>query len=86
MDTYERQVVQTTRVEFHVPAPPPWAATWTEVIKATRAAHAELWEAGDVPHGQDAADDQIRIEPRDDVIVVSYERTTTNDTAREDQA
>lgn len=73
MAAYERTVTVTERVEFHVPAGERWGATWGEVYKAVRAAHTELWEAGAVPKDQDAADDQIRIDPRDETIVVSYE-------------
>lgn len=74
MATYERRVLTVERVEFHVPAEPPWGADWTQVWRAVAEIHAELREAGELQEGQDAADDRIAMEPRDNVIVVSYER------------
>lgn len=77
MASYERRVLETVRVEFHVPATPPWGAPWVEVMKALNAARSELVQAGVVNEVAELADDQIQIEPRDDVIVVSYERRTS---------
>lgn len=74
MATYERRVLEIRRVEYHVPASAPWGAAWTEVYKAVAAIHEELREAGELREGEDAADDRITMEPRDDVIVVSYEQ------------
>ena len=69
MATYERTELHTTRVEFHVPAPPPWGATWVEVAKAVSAARAELEAAEDSVH-----DDSISVAPGEDSVIVSYER------------
>lgn len=76
MATYSRVVVETRRVEFRVPAPQPWGATWTEVFKAVHAAIAELTESGQVAECAEPADDSIMIRVEDDMIVVGYEEPT----------
>lgn len=73
MSTYSRRERVTKRVEFTVPADPPWGAPWAEVMKAVRAAHTELSDQGMVSEGQDAPDDLIQIRPGDDEVIVSYE-------------
>lgn len=73
MATYERRVLEIQRVEFHVPAPPPWGATWVEVSKAVRAAIAELVSSGRLAEHTEPADDIISVTPLDDAIVISYE-------------
>lgn len=75
MATYGRREVTTTRVEFPVPAEPPYGACWAEVMKAIRAAHQELWTAGLVPENQDAPDDLIKVTVSDDEVIVYYERS-----------
>lgn len=80
MATYSRREVHTKRVEFPVPAAPPWGACWVEVYKAATAAHQELAEAGRIKPGTDAPDNLIRIRSGDDEVIVSYEDTTTTDT------
>lgn len=70
MSTYSRHERTTTRVEFHVPADPPYGASWAELMKAIRAAHIELWQAGRIPEDTDAPDDAIRIQPGDDELIV----------------
>lgn len=73
MATYSRTELHVTRVEFHVPAPPPWGATWVEVAKAVNAAIAEIVEAGELAEGAQPSDDLISVAPGDDDVVVSYE-------------
>jgi hypothetical protein len=73
MASFHRQTRTTTRVEYIVPASPRWGACWVEVMKAVRAAHAELGEEGRIIPGNDAPDDMITIAPGDECVVVSYE-------------
>lgn len=73
MATYERAEMHTMRVEFHVPAPPPWGAAWAEVAKAVAACEAELRAAGELKPGEPAWDDQITVAPGEDSVIVSYE-------------
>lgn len=73
MATYSRREVVTRRVEFVVPAQPPYGACWTEVAKAMSAARAELIEAGLLNKLAEAKDDQIKVYPADDEIVVSID-------------
>lgn len=80
MPTYSRQLIRTTRVEYAVPAPPPFGACWSDVSRAIAAIHQELVNAGRLEEGEDAGDDVIRVEPRDDHIIVSYLAETTQDT------
>lgn len=80
MATYSRQERHTKRVEFVVPAPPPWGAAWVEVMKAIQAATTELVEAGRVEAGEDPSDDTLWIRSWDDAVIVSYETTTTKET------
>lgn len=70
MATYSREVVHKTEIVYKVPAEEPYGAAWVEVMKAIRAAHAELWKFGVVPEGKDAADDRIWVRCRDDEIHV----------------
>lgn len=72
MATYTSRMVTSTRHEFVVPADRPWGACWAEVMKAIRAAHAELWDKGLVEQDKDAADNVIRILPGDEDVVVFY--------------
>lgn len=73
MATYDRRRLEITRIEFHVPAPAPWGAAWTEVMKAIHAAVAELHESGELPEAAEPADNVIAIAPGDDEVIVSYE-------------
>lgn len=77
MATWGRREFTTVRVEFAVPATPAFGACWVEVQKAIAAAEAELRQRGLLKEGESAWDDQIRIEPGDDEIVVFYERKAT---------
>lgn len=79
MSFYSRQERHTKRVEFVVPAPPPWGAAWVEVMKAIRAATTELVVAGRVKAGEDPSDDTLWIRSWDDAVIVSYEDTRTTD-------
>lgn len=78
MSAYERFAVQIRRVEFHVPAPPPWGACWNEVSKAIHVASRELVDAGQLDEAAEPPADLIRVTPGDDEVIVSYEvRTST---------
>ncbi len=76
MATYERREVVTTRVEYVIPALWPTGATWTELMKAIRAAHNELHEMDPkrYPVGRDVPDDAIWVRAADDDVIVSWER------------
>ena len=80
MADYSRQEVTKVTVEFTVPAPFGFGACWAEVMKAIRAAHQELWQAGVIAEGKDASDDRIRIRPGDEEVIVFYERSETRNT------
>lgn len=80
MATWSRRETTVRRVEFVVPALPPWGAVWAEVMKAGDAALTEMHEAGLLPNGP--VDDTLRIRPGDDEVIVSYEDTRTTDTPR----
>lgn len=78
MATYSRRVLHIERVEFHVPAPAPWGATFAEVVKAIHTASAEFRDHRGLASTVVLNDDEIAVAPQDDAIVVSYEvRTTT---------
>lgn len=81
MATYSRRVVQTTRIEYEVPAEPPWGAAWAEVAKAVSAAMHDVRRQKGLPEDASVSDDSIWIEPRDDVIVV---RTADRDVVDSD--
>lgn len=66
MSTY-RRVVQTTRLDYHVPA----GAPWPEVEKAFGLAYQEVLRAGREPG--EAALGSVRLWPADDEIVLSVE-------------
>jgi hypothetical protein len=74
MAEYTRRERTRTMVEFAIPAQLPYGAAWVELTKAIRAAHSELWDAGQVERERDAPDDAILILPGDDEIVVYYTR------------
>lgn len=76
MATYDRRELHITRVEYHVPAPAPWGANWTQVMGAIHAIVAELHEAGELPEAAEPADNVIAIAPGDDSVIVSYELRT----------
>jgi hypothetical protein len=73
MAEYTRRERVIRRVEFHVPTSPPFGAVWAEVMKAIRAAHVELWNAGIVPRDTDAPDDRILLLSGDDDVIVYVE-------------
>lgn len=74
MATYSRRELHITRVEFTVPAEPPWGATWVEVAKAITAATNEIRAADGLEPDEVLADDRISVAPyNEDEIVVSYE-------------
>lgn len=73
MATYGRREIHTTRVEFPVPASPPWGACWVEVYKAVSAAIQELVSLGLLEDGREPSDDAIKILPGDDEVVVCIE-------------
>lgn len=75
MATYSYREVTTTQCEWLVPAAEPWGACWVEVMKAIHAATEQLKEAGLLKDGEEPSDDQIRIRPGDDEIIVYIERT-----------
>lgn len=68
MATYDRRVIRTTRVEYTVPADPPYGASWAEVAKAITAAKVERSQAGQLTD-----DDQIHVSPGDDAVIVWHE-------------
>lgn len=68
MATYVRHEVVTRRIEYRVPAPAPWGATFVEVIKAIRQAEHDLRAAQ-----REVGDDTISIVPGDEIVIVSYE-------------
>jgi hypothetical protein len=70
MSTY-RRTIQTTRLDYHIPASDRWGASWSEVDKAVRAAYQEVLRGGRPP--VDVADDAIRLWPADGEIIVSVE-------------
>lgn len=72
MADYYRREVTTRRVEFVVPMKHESGINWTEIMKAIQAAHSELYDALQIPRGQEAADDQITLVPGDEDIVVRY--------------
>lgn len=67
MASYSRGEVSVTRIEFTIPAPPEGAgyAYWGDLRQAILAIEAELGERAQY-------DDAVRIEARDDEIVLSY--------------
>jgi hypothetical protein len=79
MATYTRQVLQIERVEFHVPAPEPWGATWVEVSKAINAATVELRQRELLAEDATPAESQINVKPWDDEIIVSVEVRTRSE-------
>lgn len=73
MATWSRRERVTRTVEYLVPAGRPFGACWTEVFQAVHQAERELRNAGRIPEGREPSDDQIRVLPGDDEIIVSYE-------------
>jgi hypothetical protein len=73
MATYSRREVHTTRVEFLVPAAWPEGACWVEVQKAISAAIQELQANGLLGQDETPSDNQIRIRPGDEDVVVYFE-------------
>jgi len=67
MTSYSRGEVSVTRVEFTIPAPSEGAgyAYWGELRRAITAITAELGDRAEY-------DDAVRVEARDDEIVLSY--------------
>jgi hypothetical protein len=78
VSTLSRRERITRRVEFIVPAEPPWGACWTEIMKAIHTAHSELRQLGRIEGDRDAPDDLITVHPVDDSIIVSYELDNRN--------
>jgi hypothetical protein len=76
MATYWRREVHTTRVEFLVPAEPPYGAAWVEVQKAISAAIQELISRGLLAEDGTPSDDQIWVRPGDDDVAVVIEVET----------
>jgi len=76
MATYSRNEVWSHRIEYTVPADQPLGATWVEVAKALNAARVDLIEAGELNRLAEAKDDQIRVVPRDESIVIVVELPT----------
>lgn len=70
MSTY-RRTIQTTRLDYHVPASDKWGASCSDVEKAIQQAYREMVRNGRQP--SDAADDAIRLWPVDGEIIVSVE-------------
>lgn len=73
MATFSRREVTTRRVEFLVPAVPPYGASWVEVMKAIHAATAELVALGLLAEHAEPAGDQIWIRPGDEDVAVVFE-------------
>lgn len=67
MATYTRREVTTRRIEWAVPALPPYGASWAEVKKAFDAAEAEL--------GWEPFDDEIVVLPGDDEVIISITKS-----------
>lgn len=86
MATYSRSELHITRVEFRVPAPEPWGATWVEVAKAIGAATNEIRAADGLEPDEVLADDRISVAPyNEDGLVISYElrQSVRADTAQD---
>lgn len=79
MADYTRRVRTRTTVEYVVPITLGFGACWSEVMKAIRAAHQELWSLGVVERDKDAADDRIRFSVEDDAIVIFFEQDVVVD-------
>lgn len=77
MATHSRREVHTRRVEFVVPAQPPYGAAWVEVMKAIHAAIAELREAGRLGPDEEPSDDTLWVRPSDEHVLVVYEDPQT---------
>jgi hypothetical protein len=78
MAEYTTRAVTTTRYEFCVPALWHEGACWVEVQKAIAAATRELRDKGLLAADREPSDDQIRIRPSDDEIVVYYEHAVAS--------
>lgn len=78
MTDYKRTEVTTTRVQFHVDAPFPDGANWSDVMNMIRLVHQELWSAGTVTQDRDAPDNEVRLAAGDGEIIVSYEKRVIN--------
>lgn len=78
MTDYKRTEVTTTRVQFHVDAPFPDGANWSDVMNMIRLVHQELWSAGIVTQDRDAPDNVVRLMADDNEIIVSYEKRVIN--------
>lgn len=73
MATYSRRERVTRRIEWVIPAPPPFGADWPQVFQAFQQAERELRAVGGLPDDREPPDDLIRFLTGDDEIVIYYE-------------
>lgn len=76
MATYSRREVWTHRIEYSVPAEPPFGACWAEVAKAFTAARNDLVTSGVIGPEREMWDDQVKVIPSDDAILIVVELPT----------
>lgn len=73
MTNVQRREVTRRTVEYVVPAAELWGACWNEVSLAIHQATQELRGIGLCPADREPADDQIRVHPTDEAVIVAIE-------------